>query len=98
MKTNTKILKYGGIGLGMIILLGGVYYLKDSGNKDKNEYIKNSMAYYGISYEEAEKKWNESNAALDKENNIVSGGSGKRKGKGSKRNKVSNNKTKKINK
>ena len=89
MKTSTKILKYGGIGLGMIILLSGIYYLKDSGNKDKAEYIQNSMAYYGISYEEAEKKWNESNADLNKENTIVSGGSMKRKSRGSKRNKVS---------
>jgi hypothetical protein len=92
MKTNTKILKYGGIGLGMMILLGGIYYLKDSGNKDKEEYIKNAMALYGISYEEAEQKWNESNESLDKENNVVSGG--KRKNRRSKRNKVVKNKTK----
>ena len=96
MKTNTKILKYGGIGLGMMILLGGIYYLKDSGNKDKEEYIKNAMALYGISYEEAEQKWNESNESLDKENNVVSGG--KRKNRRSKRNKVVKNKTKQKNK
>jgi hypothetical protein len=50
------------------------------------------MALYGISYEEAEQKWNESNESLDKENNVVSGG--KRKNRRSKRNKVVKNKTK----
>jgi ABC-type lipoprotein release transport system permease subunit len=94
MKTNTKILKYGGIGLGMIILLGGLYYFNDTRNKDKNEYIKNSMNHYGISYKEAEEKWNEINATMDKEDNTIHGG---KKNKRSKKNKIVKNKTRKNN-
>ncbi len=91
MGTNRKILQYGGIGLGMAILLGGIYYFKGFGDKDKEEYIKNAMANYGISYEEAEKKWNESNASMDKDYNVVRGG--KRKNRGTKRKKIAKNKT-----
>lgn len=88
MGTNTKILKYSGIGFGMAILLGGIYYFKGFGDKTKNEYINNSMANYGISYGEAEKKWNDLNNDLDKP---VSGG--KRKNRRTKRKIVTKNKT-----